>query len=252
MIERVVEEGIATLRLAHGKASALDVELLEALGETLDEVERSEARAVILTGTGSIFSAGVDLFRIVNEGGPYVARFLPALGEAVTRLFTFGRPVVAAVNGHAIAGGCVLAAAADYTIMAAGQGRIGVPELLVGVPFPAAALEAVRYTAAPHRLQALLFTGATLAPEAAVEAGLVDEVAEPDALLARAHEVARGLAALPTATFALTKQQLRQPALIRMREIEAASSEEVLAIWSSEATRERIRNYLERTVGRAK
>ena len=84
MIETVREDAITTLRLAHGKASALDVELLDALQSSLDEVERSDARAVVLTGTGSIFSAGVDLFRIVDGGEEYIARFLPALSEAVT------------------------------------------------------------------------------------------------------------------------------------------------------------------------
>src|SRR6266852_3631054 len=122
MIERQDDDGIVTLRLAHGKASALDAELLEALEQSLDEVGRSDARAVVLTGSGSIFSAGVDLFRLLNEGAPYVGRFFPLLVSAIRRLFLFPRPVVAAANGHAIAGGCILVAACDYRLMAAGNG----------------------------------------------------------------------------------------------------------------------------------
>src|SRR5207253_2583890 len=83
-----------TLRLAHGKASALDVELCDAIADELRAARG--ARAVILTGTGSIFSAGVDLFRMTNEGAEYVDRFIPALGDAFTTLFEFPGPIVAA------------------------------------------------------------------------------------------------------------------------------------------------------------
>src|SRR5262245_25785640 len=112
MIERSEHDGIVTLRLAHGKASALDIELLEAI---LGELDRAapKARAVVLTGTGSIFSAGVDLFRVTRDGADYVRRFLPRLSRTFRALFTFPGPVVAAVNGHAIAGGGVLVLACD-------------------------------------------------------------------------------------------------------------------------------------------
>src|SRR5947207_14692026 len=106
MIERTESDGIVTLRLAHGKASALDIELCDELRRQF--AAASSARAVILTGTGSIFSAGVDLFRLTSEGTAYVERFWPALSGMLDDLFHFPRPVVAAANGHAIAGGCFL------------------------------------------------------------------------------------------------------------------------------------------------
>src|SRR5262249_18597291 len=142
MIDRSQTDGVLTLRLAHGKASAMDAELLDALLRELDGIAE-DVRAVVLTGTASIFSAGVDLFRLTRDGADYVRRFIPLLCRCLRALFAFPRPVVAAANGHAIAGGCILVLAADYRLMADGVGRIGVPELLVGVPFPAAALEIV-------------------------------------------------------------------------------------------------------------
>src|SRR5262249_12232253 len=144
MIERSQHEGVLTLRLAHGKASALDVELLDALLGELNGAGE-DVRAVILTGTGSIFSAGGDLFRVTRGGADYVRRCLPLLSRFLRTLFTFPRPVVAAVNGHAIAGGCVIVLACDTRLMAEGTGTIGVPELVVGVPFPTSALEVVRF-----------------------------------------------------------------------------------------------------------
>src|SRR6516225_889809 len=167
MIARSQHKGVLTLRLAHGKASALDVELLDALLHELDGVGE-DVCALILTGTGSIFSAGVDLFRLTREGADYARRFLPLLSRFVRTLFTFPRPVVAAVNGHAIAGGCVIVLACDVRLMAEGAGRIGVPELLVGVPFPAAPLEVVRFAVPQNKVQSLLYTGRTLPPQEAL------------------------------------------------------------------------------------
>ncbi|MGZ5434199.1 MAG: enoyl-CoA hydratase/isomerase family protein, partial [Thermoanaerobaculia bacterium] len=121
--------------------------------------------AVILTGTGSIFSAGVDLFRVVDGGSDYVARFFPALARFVLDLFAFPKPFVVAANGHAIAGGCIFTLCADYRLMAAGTARIGVPELLVGVPFPASVLEVIRYAVPPQHLQMLVYSGRTVVPK---------------------------------------------------------------------------------------
>src|SRR5262245_6657115 len=130
MIERTDEDGVAVLRLAHGRANAMDAELCDALTEAM--AQAASARAVVLTGTGGIFSAGVDLKRLLGGGRAYLDAFLPSWSRMFERVFFHPAPVVAAVNGHAIAGGCVLAAAADRRVMASDAGRIGVTELLVG------------------------------------------------------------------------------------------------------------------------
>jgi enoyl-CoA hydratase len=249
MIERSQHEGIRTLRLAHGKASALDVELLDALAREL-EGAAEDVRALVLTGTGSIFCAGVDLFRLTREGADYVRRFLPLLSRFVRTLFAFPRPVVAAANGHAIAGGCVLVLAADARLMAEGAGRVGVPELLVGVPFPAAALEVVRFAVPRDRVQSLIYTGRTLSPQEALTAGLVDEVVAPGELLARAQEVARQLALIPPPVYRLTKQALRAEALERIERAGEPLDRATLEVWSAAETHAHIREYLRRTLGK--
>jgi enoyl-CoA hydratase len=236
MIERETNDGIVTLRLAHGKASAMDVELCEAFTGELRAA--TDARAVILTGTGSIFSAGVDLFRMTSEGAPYVERFFPVLRDALVELFRFPRPIVAAVNGHAIAGGCLMAAGCDYRLMSGG--RIGVPELLVGVPFPSIAIEILRHAAGGHAQQ-LAYSGATISPDEARSKGLIDEVVDADRLMPRAEEMARQLAAIPAESFRLTKLQLRGI---------ATDDAAAVRVWSDPTIHAHIRDYLARTIKR--
>ena len=248
MIEREEIDSIVLLRLAHGKVSAMDVELLSAIDAAF--AGAADAAAIVVTGTGSSFSAGVDLFRILDGGAAYIDRFLPLLSDAFLRVFAHPRPVVAAVNGHAIAGGCILACACDVRLMAAGNGRVGVPELRVGVPFPLAPLEIVRYATGGVQLQPAVYGGGTLEPEAARAAGLIDEVVPAETLLERAIAVARTLAAIPAASFTLTKQSLRAPALSVIERGRPQSDPLVAAAWRSAECHAAIRGYLERTIGK--
>ena len=246
MIERSTQDGIATLRLAHGKASALDLELLEAAALAIAEIGASDARAVILTGTHTIFSAGVDLFRLLDGGRNYAERFVPALSRMLLELFAMPKPLVVAVNGHAIAGGCIFTLCGDYRLMAAGNARIGIPEMLVGVPFPAAVLEVIRFAVPTQYLQMLMYTGRTVTPDEALRVGLVDEVT--DNLDARAQEMARHFASLPADAFTLAKRQLRDKVITRAKHYAHEFDGEVLEAWSAPETHARVRDYLARTV----
>ena len=252
MIRREARGEVTVLTLEHGKVNALDIELLQDLIEVLEEAQRSPARALVLTGSGSSFSAGVDLWRVLDGGADYVKVFLPRLTHCFEKLFTFPRPVVAAVNGHAIAGGCIMDCACDRRLMAAGRGRMGIPELLVGLPFPTLPLEIMRAASSESVVAELALTGATHAPEEALRRGLVEAVVEPGDLLARACEVASSLAAMPPDAFALVKQQLRQPALERYRAFAREHDEFVLAEWIAPASATSIRQYLERTLSKGR
>jgi enoyl-CoA hydratase len=234
---------IATL--AHGKANAFDLELSNAIVGAIADYERSSDAALIITGQGTMFSAGVDLVRVIDSGAPYVREFLPALSAALAAVFACPKPVIAAVNGHAIAGGCILAAAADHRVMARGNGRIGIPELRVGVPFPVVPLEIMRFTAARH-LPAMVYGGVTFSAEDAQAHGLVESIAEPEALVDAASAMADQLSALPPAVFALTKRAVRAPALERMRD-GAAFDRDVIATWAAPETLAHIREYVAKT-----
>jgi enoyl-CoA hydratase len=248
MIDLKTEGGIAVVTIAHGKANALDVELCEGLTKCFDSVRESDARAVVVTGQGRMFSAGVDLVRLSAEGSHYVRNFLPALHRLYDAVFFHPKPVVAAINGHAIAGGCVLVCCADRRIMARGGGRIGVTELLVGVPFPALPFEVVRFAVPARYLPEFLFGGTAYESDAALQRGWVDEVVPPEALMDRAMAAAHQLAALAPAAFAQTKKQLRQEVGERVANARATTDEAVTDIWAAPQTLDYVRDYVARTL----
>lgn len=229
---------VVVVRIEHGKVNALDLELCQAISSTLRELDDS---AVVLTGAGRAFSAGVDLKRLADWGSAYVEEYLPALNETFLAVFDHPRPVVAAVNGHAIAGGCVIAAACDERLMSAGG--IGLTELAVGVPFPISALEIVRHAVGPV-INRLVLGGPVLTPADALACGLVDQVTPPDELLDRAVERAQALARVPEATYRLTKEQLHRPARERIDAWRPEDDARVLDIWRSTDALSGIRDYL--------
>ena len=111
MIDIKINDGIAILTMSHGKANALDIEFCDALVARFSDLRKSDAKAVVLTGQGKIFSAGVDLKRLSDGGADYIRQFLPALHRLYDAVFFHPKPVIAAINGHAIAGGACLRAA---------------------------------------------------------------------------------------------------------------------------------------------
>jgi enoyl-CoA hydratase len=240
------QENVTILRMADGKANAMSIEFCQALTAHLDRLKSSPARAIVLTGERAIFSAGLDLIRLRDGGASYIGKLLPALDAMLMAVFSHPKPIIAAINGHAAAGGCVLACAADRRIMAAGTGRIGLTELLVGIPFPTVPLEIMRCAILAQYFAEAIFSGATYPPAEAKARGFIHDIVEPAALLDRSIAEAKALAGLPAAVFALTKQQIREPTLERIRHDARAS--EVARFWTMPETIERIRAYVDRTL----
>jgi enoyl-CoA hydratase len=249
MIEIEMSGSVAIVRIVRGKGNALNIELLEAFDRCLDTLAGPDTRAVVITGKGSVFGAGVDLSELVAGGQDYVRRFIPLLNQVFERLAKFPKPMVAAVNGHAIAGGAILMLACDQRIAANGSARFGLTEIQVGVPFPAWALEIARFATPVEHFQTLILTGRTWGPAEALARGLVDEVVEPERLLERALEVATELGALLPATYAATKLAVRRP-LFEAVAASAPSEAEVVEIWSSPRVLEQVSLFVERMIKR--
>lgn len=228
---------IAVLRLEGGRANAMNPELIGRFTALLDE---AGGRPLVLTGYERYFSAGLDLPSLFPYERPKMQAMMGEFHRAMRKLFLYPGPAVAAINGHAIAGGCVLAMMCDWRVMAAGESKIGLNEVQLGVGLPAVVVEAFRAQLAPAALATVCLEGPLLSAEQAREAGLVHEIS--DAPLERAVEKAAALATSGRAAFAQIKQALRRPAAQAM---DAALDEDTprwLDVWFDAETRTRVGN----------
>jgi enoyl-CoA hydratase len=231
---------VAVLRLEAGKANAIGPDLIAAFDGLLAAVEHSDARAVVITGYERFFSAGLDLPTLFTLDRAGMDRFLAGFEGVVLRLFTLPRPAVAAINGHAIAGGCVLAMQADYRFMGAGAGKIGLNEVQLGIGLPAVVIETLRCQVPPASLRPIALEGRLFDPATAQALGLVDEVVPPAELMARSLAKARELAELPAAAFAEVKSSLRRGVAATAERAAAAERQHWLDTWFSKEGRDRV------------
>lgn len=245
MIEVERRGAVAVVRMRHGKVNALDVELLLAITEAVRDVEASDARAMVLTGTGHVFSAGANLVRVLAEDEAFVRGSLPVMSETFRTLFAFPRPAVAAVNGHAIAGGAILAFACDHRVMARGASTFGVSELRVGVAYPVAGLEIVRFAVGAKGLQELVYFAENYDPEESLRRGLVDELADAEAVLDVALERAERLGRIPAGSFTAAKKILRDPTLERIEREAPLRDPDAVRLWASAEVRASMQAFLD-------
>lgn len=204
-------DGIALLRLDEGKANAIDGALIGALDQALERVEREQPSALVITGTGRHFCAGLDLVGLSRIGPDAMDEFLLAFERAMVRLFLFPLPVVAAVNGSAIAGGCLLAGAADWRVAALGDYKVGINEARIGVSFPSIALEIARFLLPPGSFRKTVLEGDLCSPAEAAALGWFEELCSAEQTVDQALARARRLARTPRAAFALCKREMRAP-----------------------------------------
>lgn len=242
MIEIQTVQSVTVLTLSAGRVNALDVELLGELTDAIRQQAWSGGGPLVITGAGRVFCAGVDLNRVLEGEAAYTDRLVPALSDAFDVVFNYPGPTVAAINGAAIAGGCVLACACDRRLISP-DAQIGASEVRVGVPFPVAALEVMRYACADHAEEVLL-GGRNYRGQDAVGTGLAHTVVA-ERLIEAAVAESSDLGEIPADAYRHTKAQLRGPTATRIRESGDIDAQ-VRQLWGAEQTRRLIVDYLER------
>lgn len=230
-------DGIALLRLERPPANAIELGTATALGETLARLEQDGGtRAIVITGQGPFFSAGLDL-KVVPTYGPAEQRaMVMAINRLLGRFYGSPLPTVAALNGHALAGGLVVALACDYRLASRGSYRLGLTETKVAVPYPAAAMAVVQAELTPPVARRVVLLARHMTPEEALADGIVDELEAPEGLLPRAFALAGELAALPRDAYARIKRQLRARTLERIEQVIATGTDPLLDGWLSPET----------------
>lgn len=235
------QDGIATVALARGKVNALNETMVDDIKETLNDMKHDKSiKVIILTGQGKFFSFGFDVPELLNYSKEAFTRYLNKFSDLCTSLFLFTKPVVAALNGHTIAGGCVIAMACDYRIMVSGKAKISLNEITFGSSVFASSVEMLKNAVGSKNAEYVLKTGAMFSAEEALRLGLIDAVTDEKNLPDEARAIARDFAQKDPVAFRSIKNLLRQPRVNSLKEKEADSIREFVDIWYSESTRKNL------------
>lgn len=221
-------DAVKLVRVDRPPANAINLELLDELVRVLEVLCAEAPAAVVIAGREGFFSAGVDLKAVPAYGPDEHRRMVSGINRMVLATYTMRCPVVAAVTGHAIAGGLVLALCADLRI-ASLEGRYGLTEVKVGVPYPRAAIGVVRAELPRHAARRLALGNQLVDGAEALRLGLCDEALSPEQVLSRALEVATEMAAFPAGVYAATKRELRDAKAAALKA--AAETEPLLEGW---------------------
>ena len=229
---------VALLRIDRPPANAIDLELAKEFSVTLEGIDDSDAiSALVLTGVGNCFCAGLDLKALPSYDRNQQEAMIMQLNHLFGGLYGLRLPTIAAVNGHAIAGGVILTLACDYRIGAQGDYKIGLAEARVGVPFPVSAMTIVQSELRPDIARTMVLTARNSSPQEAKSMGVLDELIPPELLMSRAIEVAEEMATLPRDVFSRIKSQLRATALSRIDDAMSHPKEPMLDSWLTEETK---------------
>jgi enoyl-CoA hydratase/carnithine racemase len=233
---------IATATLSRGKVNALNEPMVEQLTKSFEDLAiDNEVKSIIFTGSGKFFSFGFDVPEFLSYPKDDFVRYLEKFTNLYTDVFLFPKPIVAALNGHTIAGGCMLATACDFRLMVTGKARISLNEITFNSAVLAGSVEMLRYCVGSGNAQSILYSGAMYSAEQAFELGLVDQVSSEDALAEDARKVAQELAQKDSSAFRCTKHLLRKPVAEQMIRREKDAILEFVDIWYSEQTWENLK-----------
>jgi len=207
------------------------------LSHLIEQINASDGEPILLTGEGRAFSAGLNLKEVVSLDKEGLTKFLGLLSGLCTTLYNYPGPTVAWVNGHAIAGGCLLMLFCDQRISTdSAKVRIGLNEVALGVTFPPNILAMIRSRVPRHHLDEVLLGGALHSPAKALDLGLLDAVTdEPEAAARAAIEA---LSRHPSSGYAALKASLRASA--RAPEVDPRLTKELAAAWASDEVRARL------------
>ena len=246
MLEIKRDGELALLELARGKGNSLDASFLKGIRTEFENLRAEPPRGEVLTASGKLFCAGLDLVALKDARQEQVEELVSELADTLLEIFTVPRPVVAAINGHAVAGGALLTLACDRRLMAMGDGRWGLTESQLGLVVPASMIEMARYSLPRTVLERLLYGGQAYPAFKAREMGVLDDLLEVDELLPRAGELIEDWTPVPEA-FAEIKSRLKAPTVQAMESARAADTAFV-GRWFSPDVRQRVGQAVERLV----
>jgi 3,2-trans-enoyl-CoA isomerase len=243
---QIFEHGdIRELRLNRPPVNAFSPELIGEILQTVEVAPRDGKRALVLSGSPGMFSAGLDVPLLLKFDRSAMAAFWRKFYVLLGALASSPIPIAAAITGHAPAGGTVLALFCDYRIAAERDWKIGLSEVQVGLPLPPVIFAALRRVVGLREAERLAVRGLLMTPVEAAANGLLDEVVPADQVVNRALKWCEDLIALPRAAMEITRRQARVGLVANFAQDTAKEVAEVTAWWWSEETQEALQHMVE-------
>ena len=240
-VNNISDSQTAIIELARGKVNAINDDIVKELRQILQQIEHEDGiKAVILTGRGSFFSFGFDIPHFMNYSKDAFKNYLLDFTALYRYMFLYPKPIIAAINGHAIAGGCMLVTTCDYRIMVTGKAKISLNEITFGASLFSGSVEILKHCTGQRNAEVVAGTGKMFTAEEAKELGLVDEVVTLENLLSRADEIAIEYGGRTGPAYRGIKKLVRGPLTATMEADDAQSIDDFIEIWYSDSMRKRL------------
>jgi len=231
----------AIITINRPKVNALNDRLITELAAAFQNAKSNDyINAVILTGEGSFFSFGFDVPEFMAYPKSSFKSYVIHYSKLIKEIFMFPKPVIAALNGHCIAGGCVLALACDYRVMVSPNAKIALNEMTFGSSLFSSAIETLQYAVGAKNSEKIVYSGKMYSAQEALSLDLIDEIVNEDQFLEVVSEVAQNFAGKDIAAFTSIKNMLKQETLNRIESRERETISEFVDIWYSKSTREQL------------
>jgi 3,2-trans-enoyl-CoA isomerase len=245
-INVTIKDRLALITLNRGKSNALNREMITELTDMLHNIN-SDANigGLIITGKEHFFSAGLDLIELYNYNEDEIRSFWQLFLDFIAKIVAFKKPMVAAINGHSPAGGCIIALAADARVMAEGKYIIGLNEVPVGIIVPDSAFQLYAFWLGKAHASRSLLEGKLFSPEEALGIGLVDELVNPASIMTAAERRIRKYMALEPNTWQQSKLNIRKELIAATAADQSDTLENTLAQWWSPSSRNLLKMIIE-------
>ena len=240
------DEHVAILKLNRGITNALNLDFLQELSNNLQNLAQDDSvkGVVIASNNNKFFSIGFDLPQLFELNQDKLRSFYQTFNRVSLEIYTFPKPVIAALTGHAIAGGCILAICCDYRFIANDRKLMGLNEIKLGLPVPYPADCILRQLLGPKNAQEMVYTGEFYQPERSLQMGLVDQVVSLENVVQKSIEKAKTLAAMPTQAFEIVKRNRVEPIKEQIQKQLKKKEQFFYKCWFSENTHELLKEAI--------
>lgn len=245
-IKVTIKDHLALITLDRGRSNALNREMITELNDMLNSIASDQNIAgAIITGKENFFSAGLDLIELYNYSEAEAESFWHLFLDFTANITSFRKPLVAAINGHSPAGGCVIALACDYRIMAEGKSIIGLNEVPVGIIVPNSIFHLYAFWIGTAHASRNLLEGKLFTPEEALQVGLVDELVNPESILTAAERRIRKYMGMERNTWEQSKLNIRKDLIAATRTNQDEALALMLKQWWAPTTRNILKTIID-------